>query len=142
MRDRLVRARFQAKVVAKRRLFATGRFLIAMLHGFPKSVTMHAGQEMPMHRIPVRSTKADAKRAQLANIRQMTGNSALSWKSARKIANALERDQRAKDREQERIATIAAQFRPTDHVAVIPPAQEQHRPWVRRIFQRIFRRAA
>lgn len=118
LRARLARVRFHIQAVGKRRVMAAGRFLIWAMHGFPKSVTVHAGKELPMHRIPARSTKRDAKRAALANMRQAAGAPSMSWKRARREINAALRDHRAEQRraaqeaaEQPDIAAIAAGIR-------------------------------
>lgn len=136
MRGLVLRGQFWAKVRGKRALFGVGKFLIAALHGFPKAVPVHAGKEMPMHRIPLRSTKADAKRAMHERMKRMVGDQNLTWKRARQIANALEREQRAEERERARIAALKEQFSPTDHVAVISSGPEKKQPWWRRMFRR------
>ena len=55
---------------------------------------LHEGQVVEYDRIPVRSTKADGKRAALKYARERTKNPNLTWKSARKLLNAWEREER------------------------------------------------
>lgn len=56
---------------------------------------------LPLSAVPVRSTKADAKRQALAYARQRTRNPDLPWKKARQLLNQWEREERAREREQD-----------------------------------------
>lgn len=91
-----------------------------------------------MHRIPARSTKADAKRAQLAQMRKLTGDPNLPWKKARKMAAALIREHNARARATELHEVDMAQFGRAE-VAPTEPLEGHLKPlpWWRRALRQL-----
>lgn len=92
-----------------------------------------------MHRIPVRSTKADAKRAMLAQMRQLTGDPNLSWKKAQKMAAALLREHRAQERRNATVEVDMSQFGAEVADTSEPPIPTYMKPlpWWRRALRRM-----
>lgn len=58
---------------------------------------MFAGQALPLHRIPIRSVKADGKRKSLEYARWRSGDPNLSWGQARKRIARWEREERERN---------------------------------------------
>lgn len=64
----------------------------------PLVETQGSDHPLPLAQVPIRSTKADAKRAALAYAEHRVGHE-LTWKQARRLLNGWEREERAKNRE-------------------------------------------
>lgn len=52
---------------------------------------LHPTRPLALESIPIRSTKADAKRAALAYARRMSGDASMTWKQARRWIRRKER---------------------------------------------------
>lgn len=70
------------------------RYVVWTLHGRPVTYAVGKNEFEDKRQIPVRSEKADGKRAALAYARQRTGNPELTWKSARKLMQRWLREER------------------------------------------------
>lgn len=64
----------------------------------PLVETVASKDALLLTQVPIRSTKADAKREALAYARQRSKNPSLQWKAARRLLNQWEREEREIER--------------------------------------------
>lgn len=94
---RLTRWAIKFVIRTRVRLSEFGAYLMRVYLDAPTEPEVHdiaSGKPMPLNRIPVHSTKADAKRALWAHMRLASGNPDISWKAAQKLCNKLLREAR------------------------------------------------
>ena len=97
LRTRLVAAVRAARAAASKSRAPDDRVILVPASAGPVVESRDTKYPVPLSHVPVRSSKADAKRAAHQYAERRAGR-ALTWKKARQLLNEWEREERAADR--------------------------------------------